>query len=75
MASARFDEFSILGTNVYLCSSPSSCTNPSDFCDFSYGSSGTCVPCPSGTNCASYVTSTDGIQDCQTKCESAGMYK
>ena len=75
MAHFRFHEFFISGANVYLCSSSSSCTGSSDFCDFSYGGSGTCVSCPYGTNCASYLTSSNGIQDCQNKCESAGMYK
>jgi len=48
------------------------CKNMSNFCDFSYGDSGTCVPCPSGgTDCASYLSSDmkKGKRACNFRCD------
>ena len=78
MAPVSFDEFSISGAKVFLCSSPSDCKRNSNFCDFSNGGSGTCVSCPSGgTKCASYLSrdNENGIQACTNKCEWTSMYK
>ena len=79
MAPVSFDEFSISGAKVFLCSSPSDCKRNSNFCDFSYGDSGTCVPCPSGgTDCASYLSSDmkKGMRACTFRCfKWTGIYK
>ena len=76
MAPVSFDEYSILGEKV--CKKFIDCKNMSNFCDFSYGDSGTCVPCPSGgTDCASYLSSDmkKGKRACNFRCDKTGIYK